>query len=84
MKETFKKLIVNFQEWTFGSNEILLYLIENEKTLAREIDALREGMKYFKLSKASKAYLVTEQREEVVEVEEGAVEIVPMWKWLLM
>jgi len=58
-----------------------LYLIENEKTLAREIDALREGMKYFKLSKA---YLVTEQREEVVEVEEGTIEIVPMWKWLLV
>jgi len=57
------------------------YRIEDEKTLAHEIDALREGMNYFK---RSKAYLVTEQREEVVEVEEGAIEIVPMWKWLLL
>ncbi|CAA6807375.1 MAG: Predicted ATPase, partial [uncultured Sulfurovum sp.] len=57
------------------------YLIEDEKTLTREINALREGMKYFKLSQA---YLVTAERDEVVEVEEGSIEVIPMWKWLLV
>ena len=57
------------------------YLIEDEKTLTREINALREGMKYFKLSQA---YLVTAERDEVVKVEEGSIEVIPMWKWLLL
>ena len=56
------------------------YIIEDEKTLQREINALKEGMRYFKLDRA---YLVTAERDEVIEVDEGAIEIVPMWKWLL-
>jgi len=56
------------------------YLIEEKKTLRREINALKEGMRYFKLKKA---YLVTANRDEIVEVDEGVIEIVPMWKWLL-
>jgi predicted AAA+ superfamily ATPase len=56
------------------------YLIEDEKTLTRELNALKEGMRYFKLKKA---YLVTANRDEIVEVDEGVIEIVPMWKWLL-
>ena len=56
------------------------YLIEDEKTLTREINALKEGMRYFKLDRA---YLVTAQRDELIEVDEGTIEVVPMWKWLL-
>jgi predicted AAA+ superfamily ATPase len=56
------------------------YLIEDEKTLTRELNAIKEGMRYFKLKKA---YLVTANRDEIVEVDEGVIEIVPMWKWLL-
>ena len=56
------------------------YMIENEKTLQREINALKEGMRYFKLDRA---YLVTAERDEMIEVEEGTIEVVPMWKWLL-
>jgi len=56
------------------------YMIEDEKTLKREIFALREGMRYFKLDKA---YLVTAQKEEKLKVDEGIIEIIPMWKWLL-
>ena len=56
------------------------YLIEEKKTLRREINALKEGMRYFKLKKA---YLVTANRDEIVKVDEGVIEIVPMWKWLL-
>jgi len=56
------------------------YVIEDEKTLTREINALKEGMRYFKLDRA---YLVTAQRDELIEVDEGTIEVVPMWKWLL-
>jgi predicted AAA+ superfamily ATPase len=37
-------------------------------------------MRYFKLDRA---YLVTAQRDEMIEVDEGTIEVVPMWKWLL-
>ena len=56
------------------------YVIEDEKTLTREINALKEGMKYFKLDRA---YLVTAERDELIEVDDGIIEVVPMWKWLL-
>ena len=56
------------------------YAIEDEKTLKREINALKEGMRYFKLDRA---YLVTAERDERIEVDEGMIEVVPMWKWLL-
>jgi len=56
------------------------YMIEDEKTLQREINALKEGMRYFKLDRA---YLVTAERDELIEVDEGIIEVVPMWKWLL-
>jgi len=57
------------------------YLIEDERTLQREINALKEGMRYFKLGRA---YLVTAQRDELIQVEEGIIEILSMWKWLLV
>jgi predicted AAA+ superfamily ATPase len=57
------------------------YEIEDEKTLKREISALVEGMKYFKLDRA---YLVTAVRDEVIEVDVGVIEVIPMWKWLLL
>ena len=56
------------------------YTIEDEKTLKRELSALVEGMKYFKLDRA---YLVTATRDEIIEVDVGVIEVVPMWKWLL-
>lgn len=56
------------------------YQIEDEKTLKREVNALVEGMDYFKLDRA---YLITADREEKIEVEGRVIEVVPMWKWLL-
>lgn len=56
------------------------YQIEDEKTLSREINALAEGMMYFKLSKS---YLITAEREETIKVEEKVIEVIPMWKWLI-
>jgi len=56
------------------------YQIDNEKTFQREINALIEGMDYFKLDKA---YLITDKREETLKIDKGVIEIIPMWKWLL-
>ena len=56
------------------------YAIEDEKTLTREINALREGMRYFNIDRG---YLVTAERDELLEVDEGMIEVIPMWKWLL-
>lgn len=56
------------------------YQIEDEKTLKREVNALVEGMDYFKLDRAS---LITADREEKIEVEDRVIEVIPMWKWLL-
>jgi len=57
------------------------YQIDDEKTFQREIDALAEGMKYFNLTKS---YLVTTEKEETIQVEEGDIEVIPMWKWLVL
>ena len=57
------------------------YQIEDEKTFQREIKALEEGMRYFNLTKS---YLITSEREEIVKTESGSIEVIPMWKWLLM
>jgi len=56
------------------------YAIEDEKTLQREVNALKEGMRYFKIDRA---YLVTAERDEMIEIDEGMIEVMPMWKWLL-
>ena len=56
------------------------YDIASQSTLDREINALTEGMIYFKLRKS---YLVTKEREELLQIEEREIVIVPMWKWLL-
>jgi predicted AAA+ superfamily ATPase len=56
------------------------YQIEDAKTLRREINAFREGMRYFRLEHAC---LVTAQHEETIKVDEGLIEVIPMWKWLL-
>jgi len=57
------------------------YQIEDKKTFQREISALTEGMRYFNLRKS---YLVTSEKEETLEVDEGTIEVIPMWKWLLL
>ena len=56
------------------------YTIEDEKTQEREIQALLEGMEYFHLDRA---YLVTKNRDETIEIDGKEIVVVPMWKWLL-
>jgi len=57
------------------------YEIEASATLERELHALREGMEYFGLDRA---YLVTAEREEILTVDGKEIEVVPLWKWLLL
>ncbi len=54
--------------------------INEQKTFKREVDALIEGMKYFNLKKS---YLLTQDREEIIKIENKEIFITPMWKWLL-
>lgn len=48
-------------------------------TLEREINSLLEGMRYTGLDEA---VLVTQEREEVLEVGDKRIRIVPAWLWL--
>jgi len=56
------------------------YDIENKATLQRELNALSEGLEYFNLDRA---YLVTSQRDETIQIDNKEIVIIPMWKWLL-
>ena len=64
-------------------SEILVnvsYKIEDTKTRKREIDGLLEAMEYFKLKNA---YLVTEDEDTTIEIEDKKIFIVPLYKYLL-
>ncbi len=56
------------------------YDIDNPQTFKREIEALVEGMEYFKINKS---YLITASRDETVKLGNKKIIIIPMWKWLL-
>jgi len=55
--------------------------IEGAKTYDREINGLVEGMKYMKLDHAE---LVTQHRHEQIEVDGKCIDLVPLWRWLLV
>jgi len=57
------------------------YDISNNETFKREINALKEGMEYFNLTKS---YLVTKDRDETIIVDDKEIVIMPMWKWSLI
>jgi predicted AAA+ superfamily ATPase len=56
------------------------FKIENEKTKQREINGLVEAMKYFELNKS---FIVTEDVDEVIEIEDKKIIIIPLYKYLL-
>ncbi len=56
------------------------YKIDDPVTRKREIDGLVEAMNYFKLSKA---YLITSQEDQIIEIEDKKIFIIPLFKWLL-
>ncbi len=69
--------------YTRQGGELLInvsYALNDPATFKREIDSLAEGMEYFNLKNA---YIVTSEREEVVQTRTGEIIVIPMWKWLL-
>lgn len=56
------------------------YKIDDPDTRKREIDGLLEAMSYFDLSKA---YLITSQEDQIIEIEDKKIFIIPLFKWLL-
>jgi hypothetical protein len=56
------------------------YDITGFETKRREINALQEGMRYFKLREA---ILITQDQEESVKIDGQTIKIKPLWKWLL-
>jgi len=38
-------------------------------------------MRYFNLTKS---YLLTSEKEENIEIDEGSIEVIPIWKCLLL
>jgi len=57
------------------------YDIEHPGTKEREINGLIEAMKRLK---SPEAFLITAEKEETVKVGNKKVQIVPLWKWLLV
>jgi predicted AAA+ superfamily ATPase len=56
------------------------YEISDKKTLQREMEALTEGMEYFNVTDA---YLITSDREELIQAGDYKIHVVPLWKWIL-
>ncbi len=54
--------------------------ISNEATKIREVSALQEAMARFGKDTAT---IVTLDEETRIEVEEGTINVIPAWKWLL-
>ena len=52
---------------------------EAEPALRRELDALAEAMQDLKIDEGT---IITEGREEVLEIPQGRIRMVPLWKWL--
>jgi len=57
------------------------YKIDDEKTKQREINGLIEAMKYFKLDIG---YLITEDVENVIEIGDKKIFVMPLYKYLLI
>ena len=57
------------------------YDITSIETFQREVNALKEGMEYFNLTKS---YLVTKERDETIIINDKKVIVIPMWKWLIL
>ena len=64
------------QEWLIQ----VAYSIAEEETREREISAL---LKVGKHLKAEKRTIITYNEEETITVNDIAIEVIPLWKWLL-
>jgi predicted AAA+ superfamily ATPase len=71
------------QETDFYANGSLInvsYEIDSAKTLDREINSLLESMEYFQ---QNRAVLITNNHEELIDIEGKSIHIIPLYKWLL-
>ena len=57
------------------------YDIATEATLEREVTALADFNKVFKLDRA---LIITFDEEGTIEKNGLSIEVIPVWKWLLM
>ena len=53
--------------------------IKNNKTKKRELDGLVEAMKYFNLNES---YLITRDEEDIIEINDKKIYILPLYKYL--
>ncbi len=77
-----QKFEVDFYAKT--NKELLInvsYDLSDKETLSREINGLVEGMNYYKLKKS---YLITKEKVEEIKVEGKTIEMIPLWKWMLI
>ena len=56
------------------------YSLAGQGTRQREIRSLLEGMKYFGLKES---FLITNDAEEELKIENFKIHIMPLWKWML-
>jgi predicted AAA+ superfamily ATPase len=56
------------------------YDIENPATRSREVKGLSEAMRTLKIDEST---LITADREETIQTEQGRIRVIPLWKWLL-
>jgi predicted AAA+ superfamily ATPase len=56
------------------------YSISNPETADREVSALRSAMKEFAISSA---LIITHNETDSIRVDEGSINVVPAWQWLL-
>ena len=56
------------------------YSLDNPETYKREIKALTEAMKEFKLKAA---LILTYDEEKTIETAEGKIQVLPLWQWML-
>ena len=57
------------------------YSIQDEETRKREVNAL---VALNKLSPLKKACIITYDEEEMIECDSLSIDVVPIWKWLLI
>lgn len=69
---------------TLESDKIYLYQaclsLNDEKTRNREIKGLKQAMAE---TKTKEAFLITIDEEEFIEIPEGIIQVLPLWKFLL-
>jgi predicted AAA+ superfamily ATPase len=56
------------------------YSLDNPETYKREIKALTEAMKEFKLKAA---LILTYDEEKTIETAYGKIQVLPLWQWML-